>query len=78
MFGDLLLQKRVKKSTESTPTQKPIELLNRIILASTKENDFVLDPFSGSGTTGVACKLNGRNYIGIELEKNFAELSKKG
>ena len=69
--------KKGEKEYGKHPTQKPIELLNRIILASTKENDFVLDPFSGSGTTGVACKLNGRNYIGIELEKNFAELSKK-
>ena len=69
--------KKDEKEYGKHPTQKPIELLNRIILASTKENDFVLDPFSGSGTTGVACKLNGRNYIGIELEKDFVELSKK-
>ena len=50
------------------PTQKPIELLKRIILSSTNENDTVLDPFCGSSTTGVVCKLFHRNYIGIELE----------
>lgn len=49
------------------PTQKPIALLKRIALASTKENDIVLDPFNGGGTTGIACKLIGnRKYIEIE------------
>lgn len=59
------------------PTQKPVALLNRLITAATKEGDLVLDPFNGSGTTGiVACKLN-RKYIGIELEKDYLELTKK-
>ena len=58
------------------PTQKPVALLARLITASTKEGDLVLDPFNGSGTTGiVACGLN-RRYIGIELEKDFLEISK--
>ena len=59
------------------PTQKPIELLNRIILAATKENDLILDPFNGSGTTGVACRLNKRKYIGIELHSEYIEITKK-
>jgi site-specific DNA-methyltransferase (adenine-specific) len=60
------------------PTQKPLELLKRIILASTKENDIVLDPFCGSGTTGLACRcLKNRSFIGIEIEKNFCDLAKK-
>ena len=59
------------------PTQKPLDLLNRILLSTTKENDLVLDPFNGSGTTGVACILNNRRYIGIELEKKYIDLSKK-
>ena len=59
------------------PTQKPIELLKRIILSSTNENDLVLDPFSGSSTTGVVCQMLNRNFIGIELEAEFIELSKK-
>jgi len=57
------------------PTQKPLELLNRIILASTKQNDFVFDPFAGSSTTGVACVMLGRRFIGCELENEFINLS---
>lgn len=60
------------------PTQKPLALLKRIIIASTKENDIILDPFNGSGTTGVACKLIGaRKYIGIDINRDYLELSKK-
>ena len=58
-------------------TQKPIYLLERIILASTKENDVVLDPFCGSSTTGVACKMNKRNYIGIDNNLDFIKISKE-
>ena len=46
-------------------------------IAATNENDLVLDPFNGSGTTGVACVTNNRNYVGIELEKSYIELTKK-
>jgi site-specific DNA-methyltransferase (adenine-specific) len=59
------------------PTQKPIQLLERIILASTKEGDLVLDPFSGSSTTGVACVMLKRKFVGCELEAEFIELSSK-
>lgn len=69
--------KKEEKELGKHPTQKPVELLNRIILATTKENDIVLDPFNGSGTTGVACRINKRKYIGIELEDNYIEITKK-
>jgi len=69
--------KKVEKKHGKHLTQKPIELLNRIILATTNQNDLVLDPFNGSGTTGVSCILNKRNYLGIELENDFIDLSKK-
>ncbi len=59
------------------PTQKPVELLKRIIQASTKEGDLVLDPFCGSSTTGVAAVLLNRKYVGIDLEDNYLQLSKK-
>ena len=59
------------------PTQKPMALLGRIILASTKKNDVVLDPFSGSATSGLAAYKLGRRYIGVELEKNYLDLSIK-
>jgi site-specific DNA-methyltransferase (adenine-specific) len=59
------------------PTQKPEKLLAKIILASTNENDLVLDPFLGSGTTSVVAKKLKRNYVGIELEEKFACLAEK-
>ena len=59
------------------PTQKPTELLNRLIMAGSNEGDIVLDAFNGSGTTGVACIATKRNYIGIELDKEYISLSKK-
>jgi site-specific DNA-methyltransferase (adenine-specific) len=59
------------------PTQKPLELLKRIVLASTNKGDIVLDPFAGSSTTGIAAISNGRKFVGIDLEKNYLELSKK-
>ncbi len=59
------------------PTQKPVELLKRIILASTKEGDLVLDPFCGSSTTGVAAVLLNRKHVGIDLEEEYLQLSKK-
>jgi site-specific DNA-methyltransferase (adenine-specific) len=59
------------------PTQKPIELLDRIVLASTRTGDIVLDPFSGNGTTGIAAFKENRQYIGIELEESYINISIK-
>lgn len=59
------------------PTQKPLYLLERILLASTKENNIVLDPFCGSSTTGVACLKLNRKYIGIDNNHEYIELSKE-
>jgi site-specific DNA-methyltransferase (adenine-specific) len=59
------------------PTQKPIDLLVRIVLASTNKNDIVLDPFAGSSTTGLAAFLNDRKFVGIDLEKKYIDLSIK-
>ncbi len=59
------------------PTQKPLELLRRIVLSSTNRGDIVLDPFTGSSTTGLAAASNGRKFVGIDNEKNYLELSKK-
>lgn len=66
---------RWEKSQGKHPTQKTLRLLYRIILASTNEGDTILDPFSGSGTTGIAANLLNRKYIGIEQDKKFCELS---
>ena len=59
------------------PTQKPLALLERIILASTKPGDTVLDPFTGSSTTGVASVRNDRRFIGIDTNTEYLELSVK-
>ena len=57
------------------PTQKPLYLLERIIVASTSPGDLVLDPFCGSSTTGLAAKILGRRYIGIDNAKEYIDLS---
>lgn len=71
------LTKKSEKKCGKHPTQKPLEILDRIILSSTNENDIILDPFCGSSTTGIsAVKLN-RNYIGIDNSKEYIVLSIK-
>ncbi len=66
------------KAKERTgyPTQKPIELLERIIKISTNEGDTILDPFCGSGTTLVSAKLLNRNYIGIDINEDAVQITK--
>lgn len=59
------------------PTQKPIELLSRIIQAASNEKDLILDPFCGSSSTGVAALMLNRKYVGIELSEDFLKLSIK-
>jgi site-specific DNA-methyltransferase (adenine-specific) len=68
---------RVKhnKYRDNHPCQLPLHLLERIILMSTDENDIVLDPFSGTGTTALAAKRLGRNFIGFELDEEYVRIS---
>ena len=65
-----------EKSCGKHPTQKPLSLLSRIILASTQQGEWILDPFCGSSTTGIAANLLGRRFLGIDLEEGFVEMSK--
>lgn len=65
-----------EKSCEKHPTQKPLSLLSRIILASTTENTWILDPFTGSSTTGIAANLWSRKFLGIDQESKYLEISK--
>jgi site-specific DNA-methyltransferase (adenine-specific) len=58
-------------------TQKPEELLKRVILSSTKQNDIVLDPFFGTGTTGAVAKKLKRRFLGIEKEAAYITLAQK-
>lgn len=71
------LTKPSEKKFGKHPTQKPIELLEKIILSSTDENDLILDPFNGSGTTGIVASRLKRKYIGIEQEKEYLDLTIK-
>lgn len=65
-----------EKTCMKHPTQKPLGLLSRIILASTQPGAWILDPFAGSSTTGIAANLLGRRFLGIEKEDEFAKISK--
>ncbi len=65
-----------EKSCTKHPTQKPLGLLSRIILASTQPDAWILDPFAGSSTTGIAANLLGRRFLGIEREEEYAAVSK--
>ena len=71
-----LVSKKEKKYGKH-PTQKPLPLLERILLAASKEGDLILDPFNGSGTTGIACKNLNRRYIGIDESKEYLDLTIK-
>jgi site-specific DNA-methyltransferase (adenine-specific) len=68
---------REEKIYGKHPTQKPIKLIERIILAATNPEDTVLDPFTGSSTTGVVAVKHNRHFIGIDIYKEFLELSEK-
>ena len=65
-----------EKTCGKHPTQKPLSLLSRIIMASTEPGAWILDPFAGSSTTGIAANLLGRRFLGIEREEEFAAISK--
>ena len=67
---------RWEKSCGKHPTQKPLGVLARLIQASTQPGAWILDPFSGSGTTGIAANLLGRRYLGLEKEDEFLAMSK--
>jgi site-specific DNA-methyltransferase (adenine-specific) len=69
--------KREEKVFGKHPTQKPVALLERVVLSSTNKGDVILDPFTGSSTTGVVAVKNRRKFIGIDLEKEYLEVSKK-
>lgn len=73
---DLSTASKSEKLYGKHPTQKPIKLLERLILAATKEGDVILDPFNGSGTTGIVANKMNRKYIGIEIETEYLKLTK--
>lgn len=72
-----MLQEDMKnKEKRVHPTQKPVKLIEQIIVDYSKEGMTILDPFMGSGTTGIACQNLNRRFIGIELDKEYFEIAK--
>ena len=69
--------KKDEKTFGKHPTQKPVALLERVILSASNECDRIFDPFSGSSTTGVAAIRTNRKFVGCELEDEFIDLSKR-
>ena len=65
-----------EKSCGKHPTQKPLSVLTRLILASTKKGSWIIDPFTGGSTTGIAANLLERKFLGIDIEEEYLELSK--
>lgn len=58
-------------------SQKPLEFVEKLIMNSSKKGQLILDPFMGSGTTGVACVNTNRNFIGIEMDENYFNIATK-
>ena len=82
MFGDgydkFFLVPKVRQKAEgynNHPTLKPVELMSHLVKLVSFDEQVVLDPFSGSGSTGVSCLMNNRKYIGYELDKNYYDIS---
>lgn len=66
-----------EKTAGRHPTQKPLALVERFVLACTNPGDLIVDPFTGSGTTGVAAITNGRNFLGFEVDEEYVKLARK-
>ena len=76
-FSDVQTCSHINHNKENHPHEKPVDLLIKMIEHSSKKGDLVLDPFCGSGSTCVACKETGRNFIGIELDEKWVRSAKK-
>lgn len=74
-----IANKKLKDDNNKTihDTEKPVELNEVLILNSTNEGDWVLDPFMGIGSCGVACKRNNRNFVGIEVDEHYFDIAKE-
>lgn len=65
------------KKLYNHPTIKPLDIVEKLVINSSQENDVIFDPFMGSGTTGVASNLHKRRFVGIELDNTYFETAKK-
>jgi len=76
-FSNVINFKVIEHNENTHPHEKPGEIIRKMIKHSTKENDIVLDPFMGSGTTAVACKQLNRNFIGFEISPEYCKIAEK-
>lgn len=76
-LGNVFKYNQFSPSKDQHPTQKPLALLKKFIMVHSKEGDTILDPFAGSGSTGIACMDLNRNFIMIEIDKYFYEMADK-
>ena len=74
-FSDIQLVKNVSKNDFNHPCPVPVQLMERIILLTSNVGDLIVDPFMGSGTTGVACMRTGRRYIGFEISEEYCQMA---
>lgn len=75
-FSDVQTCSHINHTLQTHPHEKPVDLISKIVKHSSKVGDTILDPFCGSGAICVACKENGRNWIGIELDNIYAEMAR--
>ena len=73
----IMSPRKKEKLQGKHPTQKPMELLERIVLAASEEGHAILDPFNGSGTTGLAAARHGRRYVGFDLSEEYLDLTER-
>lgn len=76
ILSSIITEKREHYAMEH-PTQKPVKLLEKLVLLATNENETILDPFMGSGSTGLACLFKNRNFIGCEIDKEYFEIGER-
>ena len=77
LWNGMIRNKRFGDEERYHPTQKSVQIIKYILQDFSEQNQTILDPFMGSGTTGVACKELGRNFIGIEIEPKYFEIAQR-
>jgi len=77
MFNYMITPNKSIYGKTEHPTEKPEDLIKKFILVNSNKGDLVLDPFMGSGTTAVACKQTGRNFLGFEISENYVKIANK-
>ena len=75
--GNVIRSKRVGSTSKNHPTEKPVDLMQQILCVVVPEGGTVVDPFMGSGSTGVACVRNGVNFLGCDIDSNYIGVAKR-